>query len=258
MDYLSHFERARKELEDFYLGVPKDSEDLSFDYLAQAQLQKAGPSSDIRKPGPSDPAAETNPSKQEQSAQFRRVSNDSNGGSFRNHRASGGNERRASRGPHQYPHREDDRGSAPPYSSQRINYAVSLGHVAPQASFPSQIVLVPRQTVWASPPQCAVGKGSGTPHAVNNLCTRREGGGRFRSHAVESSVVYDEMSGISMSRYPLRGEEGRRRPGIPHSNICTICCDYIFVFRTRCLVYTRVIYGFAQSQSFKSVLDDLD
>ncbi|KAG5514979.1 hypothetical protein RHGRI_036127 [Rhododendron griersonianum] len=102
MDYLSHFEKARKELEDFYLGVPEDSEDLSFDYLAQAQQQKAGPSSDIKKPGPSDPAAETNPRKQEQSAQFHRVSNNSNGGSFQNHHAGGGNERRASQGPHRY------------------------------------------------------------------------------------------------------------------------------------------------------------
>lgn len=250
MDYLSHFEKARKELEDFYLGVPEDSEDLSFDYLAQAQQQKAGPSSDIKKPGPSDPAAETNPRKQEQSAQFRRVSNNSNGGSFRNHRAGGGNERHASRGPHRYPHREDDNGRTPPFSSQRINYSVSLGHVVPQVSFPSQIVLVPRQTVWASPPQYVEEKGSGAPHAANNLCTRREGGGGFRSHAVERSVVYDEMSGMtrvgSMSRYPLGGEEGRRRPGIPHSNICTICCNYIFIFRTRCLVvYERNLFSYS-------------
>lgn len=81
MDYLSHFEKATKELEDFYLGVPDGSEDLSFDYLAQAQQQKAGPSSDIKKSGPSDPTAETNPRKQ-QSARFRHVRNDSNGGSF--------------------------------------------------------------------------------------------------------------------------------------------------------------------------------
>ncbi|KAF7120872.1 hypothetical protein RHSIM_Rhsim13G0059500 [Rhododendron simsii] len=226
MEYLSHLEKARKELEDFYLGVPDDSEDLSFDYLAQAQQRKAGPSTNIKKSGPLDPTAETNPRKQEQSTQFCRVSNDSNGGSFWNHRARGGNEPRASRGPHRYPH--------------RINDAVSLGHVVPQASFPLQIVLVPRQTIWVSPQQCAVEKGSRAQHAVNNLCTRREGGGGFRSHAVESSMVYDEMSGMtrvgSMSRYPLRGEEGRRRPGIPHSNKCTICCDYIFVFRTRCLV----------------------
>lgn len=130
-----------------------------------------------------------------------------------------------------------------------------MGHVVPQASFPSQIVLIPRQSIWASPPQYVVERGSRAPHAANNLCTRREGGGGFRSHAVESSVVYDEMNGMtrvgSMSRYPLRGEEGRRRPGIPNSNKCTICCNYIFIFRTRCLVvYERNLFSYSRSKMF--------
>ena len=30
----------------------------------------------------------------------------------------------------------------------------------------------------------------------------------------------------------------RRRPGIPHSKICTICNTYVYIFRTRCLVRT--------------------
>ncbi|KAK6935639.1 hypothetical protein RJ641_032669 [Dillenia turbinata] len=32
----------------------------------------------------------------------------------------------------------------------------------------------------------------------------------------------------------------RRRPGIPHSNICTVCSTYIYFFRHRCLVCGRV------------------
>ncbi|MBA0794894.1 hypothetical protein Gohar_019179 [Gossypium harknessii] len=47
-------------------------------------------------------------------------------------------------------------------------------------------------------------------------------------------VSYDDVSVISMaSNYPERGQ--RRRPGIPHSNICTICSTYIYIFRHRCL-----------------------
>jgi len=41
--------------------------------------------------------------------------------------------------------------------------------------------------------------------------------------AVEGSIAYDDDASV-MSRasmYPERAE--RRRPGIPHSNICTIC-----------------------------------
>ncbi|KAJ0006902.1 hypothetical protein Pint_30610 [Pistacia integerrima] len=58
-------------------------------------------------------------------------------------------------------------------------------------------------------------------------------------HAVESSMAYDDASVMSMaSTYQGRGQ--CRRPGIPHSNICTICCTYIYIFRHRCLVCGRV------------------
>ncbi|PIA32448.1 hypothetical protein AQUCO_04500210v1 [Aquilegia coerulea] len=61
----------------------------------------------------------------------------------------------------------------------------------------------------------------------------------FRSN-IDSSVAFDDMSGMSgVSRaYPGRGR--RRRAGIPHSNICTICSTYIYIFRNRCLVCGRV------------------
>ncbi|KAJ7964321.1 extra-large guanine nucleotide-binding protein 3-like [Quillaja saponaria] len=52
-------------------------------------------------------------------------------------------------------------------------------------------------------------------------------------------MAYDDVSGMSMtSMYQERG--GRRRPGIPHSDICTICSTYIYIFKTRCLVCGRV------------------
>ncbi|XP_039057092.1 uncharacterized protein LOC120200276 [Hibiscus syriacus] len=58
-------------------------------------------------------------------------------------------------------------------------------------------------------------------------------------HGMEKSVAYDDISVVSMaSNYPERGQ--RRRPGIPHSNICTICSTYIYIFRHRCLVCGRV------------------
>lgn len=52
----------------------------------------------------------------------------------------------------------------------------------------------------------------------------------------QRSMVYDDMSGMSVAYGPERGG-GRRRPGIPHSNICALCCNYIYICRHRCLVY---------------------
>ncbi|KAK9028929.1 hypothetical protein V6N11_026063 [Hibiscus sabdariffa] len=61
-------------------------------------------------------------------------------------------------------------------------------------------------------------------------------------HGMERSMAYDDVSMVSMaSGYPDRGQ--RRRPGIPHSNICTICSTYIYIFRHRCLAMRMYWHG---------------
>uniref|UniRef100_A0A2N9J3U2 Uncharacterized protein n=1 Tax=Fagus sylvatica TaxID=28930 RepID=A0A2N9J3U2_FAGSY len=71
-------------------------------------------------------------------------------------------------------------------------------------------------------------------HAINSKVDHSAFG-----HAMEGSIAHDDASVMSMaSMYQERG--GRRRPGIPHSNICTICSTYIYIFRSRCLVCGRV------------------
>ena len=68
--------------------------------------------------------------------------------------------------------------------------------------------------------------------ARNNV--KRNGNG-LRPHAVESSPVYDDANVFStVSRLEEKG--GRKRPGIPHSNICALCSEYIYFCRHRCLV----------------------
>lgn len=60
----------------------------------------------------------------------------------------------------------------------------------------------------------------------------------FRSPAPmvdQRSFTYDDMSHVSPAS---AGGGRRRRQGIPHSNICTFCSTYIYVFRHRCLVKT--------------------
>ncbi|KAK6927191.1 hypothetical protein RJ641_008910 [Dillenia turbinata] len=70
------------------------------------------------------------------------------------------------------------------------------------------------------------------------------------SHAMEASSLaayardYDDVDGdLSRATAALPNDTvglARRRPGIPHSNICTVCSSYIYFFRHRCLVCGRV------------------
>ncbi|KAJ0985417.1 hypothetical protein J5N97_003773 [Dioscorea zingiberensis] len=57
-------------------------------------------------------------------------------------------------------------------------------------------------------------------------------------------VENSPMSGDAASPFnmasPFQDNEARRRSGIPHSNICTLCNTYIYLFRHRCLVCGRV------------------
>ncbi|KAA8543657.1 hypothetical protein F0562_021597 [Nyssa sinensis] len=85
-------------------------------------------------------------------------------------------------------------------------------------------------------------------HDDNSLQASRgrdhgNGENHHRDHAVESGMAYDSvsvMSSMSMaSMSPYEEGGGRRRPGIPHSNICTICSVYIYIFRHRCLIHTQ-------------------
>lgn len=56
-----------------------------------------------------------------------------------------------------------------------------------------------------------------------------------QSRASEYSMGYDAMSGESLAS-GKGGAGRRRRSGIPHSKMCSICCSYVYFFRTRCLV----------------------
>lgn len=61
-----------------------------------------------------------------------------------------------------------------------------------------------------------------SPYGGSGLISPVVGGGK-----------YGEMSVVDNTG-------GRRRPGIPHSNICAVCSTYIYIFRHRCLVCGRV------------------
>ncbi|MQM05696.1 hypothetical protein Taro_038511 [Colocasia esculenta] len=59
--------------------------------------------------------------------------------------------------------------------------------------------------------------------------------------AEEHSHAYEDTSGYGRtSRSPYEERAGgRRRPGIPHSKICSLCSVYVYIFLHRCLVCGR-------------------
>ncbi|KAJ8768789.1 hypothetical protein K2173_023693 [Erythroxylum novogranatense] len=76
-------------------------------------------------------------------------------------------------------------------------------------------------------------------HVDGNHATGTKSNAEFR-HTLENSVVmYDDASVMSTASMYSDKAGKSRRPGIPHSNICTVCSTYIYIFRQRCLVCGR-------------------
>ncbi|PSS09554.1 Extra-large guanine nucleotide-binding protein like [Actinidia chinensis var. chinensis] len=197
---LSTLAMARRELEELYLGIPDDSVNLTFGDLANVQQQSAAPA-EKSKSGSLDAITETNPKKEADSHLGKLPSLDFS-------------KALAHSNIHQHQHRhvmDNTSGSFHGSRAQRYSHGEDRRRNSP------------------------LGRGYSSPSS--------EAG--FRSHAVESSRAYDEMSNISgtsvgsVSPYPHGGGGGRRRPGIPHSNICTVCSTYIYICRHRCLVCGR-------------------
>lgn len=182
--------KARRELEDLYLGVPDESVNLTFQDLADVKQKVISPDKK-NKPNtnPVDAVPEANPKEgpKEGPPLTKLPSLDFNRGWQR----------------HDHHHHYLTDGT-------------------------TQVVDSPR----GRPPH----------HLHSTSISPRRINGAFRSRAVETNMAYDEdMSHISMASttsYQQRG--GRRRPGIPHSSICTVCSVYIYIFRHRCLVCGRV------------------
>ncbi|KZV25785.1 hypothetical protein F511_04846 [Dorcoceras hygrometricum] len=179
-------EKARKELEDFYLGVPDDSVNLTFQDLAQVRQQHAAD-----KLKTIEPISESI-SKRELD---KLPSLDFNKGLEASFQSTGNHHHHHNslHGDHHVIHRSND-------SDFRGQHQYHHGGLS--------------------------------------LHSGDHGVGSF-----QRSVVYDDdmshVSGMSVAYGAERGG-GRRRPGIPHSKICTVCCNYIYIFRHRCLVCGRV------------------
>ncbi|XP_040991996.1 uncharacterized protein LOC121238953 [Juglans microcarpa x Juglans regia] len=211
--------KARMELEELYLGIPDESVNLTFKDLAEV-TQNSKPISEKKKTTTMEVDPESKTPKKGRATSptlIRTPSLDFNKGlQASNHL--------------QYPDHDLDHhvkirdhtgnfhGSPRRDHDHHGHYGGEIGRHRGHAILPGHRFHI------ASP--LKLEKYSGFRHV-------EEGDGR-------SSFAYDhqDVSGISMaSVYQERVR--RRRPGIPHSNICTVCSTYIYIFRHRCLVCGR-------------------
>ncbi|KAG8371577.1 hypothetical protein BUALT_Bualt13G0102400 [Buddleja alternifolia] len=191
-------EKARKELEELYMGVPDDSVNLTFQDLAEIRQhdgEKKKTSSTMEAISESSPRKASSPFARLPSVDFNKALE-----------ASYGHDHHHDVNIHNDHHRLDEGDLRGPRGGHMYVHDHHHNH----------------------------------NHHNGGLHSGNHGAG-FR-HSDQRSFAYDDMShvsGMSVAYGQERGG-GRRRPGIPHSKICTVCCNYIYIFRHRCLVCGRV------------------
>ncbi|KAF5184006.1 hypothetical protein FRX31_026408 [Thalictrum thalictroides] len=203
MGELTTLAKARQELEDLYLGIPDESVNLTFQDFAELKVaEKKKPVAKIEVPI-------------DEAGGIKKVGSFNNNNMEKSPSLDFSKAIHASRPRQQHHVVEDD---------QRRNQSLPRGrhlhvHVSDDTHHHHH------------------NDHLGTP----NSARRNAHIAGFRSNIDSSSIAFDDMSGMSgVSRtYPESGRR-RRRAGIPHSNICTICSTYIYIFRNRCLVCGRV------------------
>ncbi|KAL7113814.1 hypothetical protein ACP275_04G082500 [Erythranthe tilingii] len=195
--------KAKKELEELYLGVPDDSVNLTFQDLAQVIEKKKtalSPSSsntttELIKPNNNNMTSSSSSLAKLPSIDFNKSIQAAASSTFQNH------------------HRPEEGGGGG--SDEHLWGPRGGGHHQHQHH--------------------GHGHGGGSNlHAI---------GGGVHMHAYGDDDDMSHVSGMTSVAYGGHGgleRGGRRRPGVPHSNICTVCSNYIYICRHRCLVCGRV------------------
>ncbi|KAL3530978.1 hypothetical protein ACH5RR_010300 [Cinchona calisaya] len=222
MGDLAKIAKARADLEELYSGIPDDSVNLTFGDLAEVRPQSVHSSNEKKTP-PLDTITKASPRKEEVAPLTKLPSLDFSRGLEASARSDHHIHYQSRHLPHMHhlSHNRDTYNSTP-ISNHNNNLDLQHDH------------------------QAAGGKhnahyGHDLHHHHHHGIANASPYSQQQHHGVQlqnnSSMVYDDMS--QMSGYP--GERcGRRRPGIPHSKICTVCSTYIYIFRHRCLVCGRV------------------
>lgn len=261
MGDLETLAKARRELQDLYLGVPDDSVNLSFQELAQVtQRKSAAFSSQLSLQKKSPPAAAETSSKLDKppslaklpSLDFSRALEASS--THRNHNRDSSNITHHFDHPlrndpmplHHHHHHNPDH--HPQYAHAMNGHAAGhrssqYGHTG-EAHWDDHHGLNGHENHQIHNQQHHVINGHADHHHQIHSHQHHHhaspyGIGASHHTAADRSMGYldddmSHMSGMTMAATPNQAR--RRRPGIPHSNICTVCSTYIYIFRYRCLV----------------------
>ncbi|CAL5036171.1 unnamed protein product [Urochloa decumbens] len=211
---------ARQELEDLYLGVPDDSVDLTFKDLASSSLPApatAVVSSKLSPVHEGDGDPDEHKKKKTGGCALSRSSTniftyrpleadryDAGGGAL----GAGGGALLQLSPPSPAAPPQKARFVVPHHVDDDDDYVDRYHHAAPTAGTAGE--------------GTAGGRRIRSSHVADDDDAARGGGHRERRGAVHS-----------------RGNN-YRRPGIPHSNMCALCNNYVYLFRHRCLVCGRV------------------
>ncbi|XP_071917571.1 uncharacterized protein [Coffea arabica] len=225
MGDLTKLAKAKRELEELYSGIPDDSVNLTFQDLAEVRQQNGLPSIDKNNAPPTlDSIIEASPRKEEVAPLKKIPSLDFSRGL----EASASCDHQIHYQSHHLPHIHHLSKSRDTYNSP-----MTTNHLHQSGVGDHQGANGHRSHHYVH------GQTTPPPHHYHHARPYSHS-----THGMHNNMGYgdmSQMSGISMasmSGYPEIG--GRRRPGIPHSNICTVCTTYIYVFRHRCLVCGRV------------------
>lgn len=214
-DNKANITKARLELEEMYMGIPDESVNLTFQDFAEVRQI-----SNNKKP---ESISQVNKKKKEGSSSLKKI------------QSIDFNRALQASSPHYNNHHHDMlehinekvvQNHHHSYSSPN-NYSHHLNHIEGNHSHGHHAHYLTMGHHHQSHSQ------SHNHHPVSPRCHVSIG------HGVESNMDYhhnDHVSSMNMtSMYQdQRGE--RRRPGIPHSKICTICSTHVYIFRHRCLV----------------------
>ncbi|XP_019178810.1 PREDICTED: uncharacterized protein LOC109173941 [Ipomoea nil] len=200
MGDLETLAKARRELQDLYLGVPDDSVNLSFKELAEITQRKASAFSSqlsMHKKSPP-PPSETSDDKPPSLAKLPSLDF-----SRALEAASSTHNNPTSNITHHFDH---------PHH-HHLHYGHASHHGSPY----------------------------GHHHAINGHAHHHHHASPYGHHvSVDRSMGYLDNDDMTTMAAATPNQARRRRPGIPHSNICTLCTTYIYIFRYRCLVCGRV------------------
>ncbi|KAK9065986.1 hypothetical protein SSX86_015388 [Deinandra increscens subsp. villosa] len=226
--------KARRELEELYLGVPDDSVNLTFQDFAQVS-QNLAPPPGKKKPTPlpvpvnrMDPISESTPKHHHLPSPYL--------AKIPSLDFSRGLEAASTTPQHHHQQHQNHHVVANPL-------AVNLPSGSSYRHHHQVKEVVQHGRNHGDHDYYGHGHDNGnTSHGHGHGHGNGSHGHGHHGHVMENSMAYDDMSVMSgMSITSMYQEKSvRRRPGIPHSNICAVCSVYIYIFRNRCLVCGRV------------------